>query len=291
VYVAGDNGNNPVLWTDNSAQVLSPSKGSADQVVTSGSDVYVAGFCGESGLGLPSGPGGIYAYWKNGLQVNVGDTEILHSIASIAVVDGNLYFANGSLWVNGSPTSLPEQGVYGQIREVFASGNDIYAVGSDNNNAMVYWKDGLLNGISVANAGSGFPTAFCIYITGDDIYVGGDDAEGRPAYWKNGVVNELQPAVAGSYVSQARSIFVSGNDVYVVGNFYSTSYLQPAYWKNGVQQNLSLNGAVYGMANAIFVADSTVYVVGQTSAGAVLWKNGVATVLAPNGSANSIIVQ
>jgi hypothetical protein len=293
VYIAGNNGTNPILWTDGSEQMLSQSKGSANQVVKSGVDIYVAGYCGGYGAVInPGGPAGVFAYWKNGQQTTVGDTVLLLMQPSIAIAGGSLYFSNGPLWDNGVSGTLPEQGLYGQIREVFASGKDIYAVGSDSEENVVYWKNGDLNVVEKGNRTISYPVADCIYVSGGDVYVGGFDAAGRPAYWKNGVVTELQPSDPGTLVSQAISIFVLGNDVYVVGNYYSpTTYLQPAYFKNGVQQTLALNGAKFGSASDIYVSDSTVYVVGSTADGAVCWKNGVETVLSPVGSANSIIVQ
>lgn len=292
VYIAGDDGNSPILWTDEAEQVLSPSKGSAGQVVKSGNDVYVAGVCGESGSLNPGGPGGVYAYWKNGRQTDMGDTVLLHMQSSIAIAGGSLYFSNGSVWLNGASGTLPEQGTYGQVRELFAAGNDIYAVGNDNSNNVVYWKNGQPITVEKGDPNSSYPLADCIYVSGGDVYVGGFDAAGKPAYWKNGVVTELQPSDPGTLVSQAISIFVHGSDVYVVGNYYSpATYLQPAYFKNGVQQNLPLNGAKFGRANDIFVSDSTVYVVGSTADGAVYWKNGVETVLSPVGSAWSVVVQ
>jgi hypothetical protein len=196
--------------------VLTPSKGTASQVVKAGNDVYVAGVSGEAGLGLPSGPAGIYAYWKNGQQVDIGDTMFLRFGPSLAVAGGSLYFSNGPVWHNGATTPLPGQGVYGRVWELFSSGNP----------------------------GNGYPAAFSLFVSGSDVYVGGDDAAGKPAYWKN-----------------------------------------------GAQQNLLVNGAKFGSANDICVSDTTVYVVGSTADGAVCWKNGVETVLAPVGAAQSVIVQ
>jgi hypothetical protein len=58
-----------------------------------------------------------------------------------------------------------------------------------------------------------------------------------------------------------------------------------------MEYDLPLNGATYGMANAIFVSGQDVYVAGQTTAGAVYWKNGVEIILSSKGSANSIYFQ
>jgi hypothetical protein len=293
VYIAGSNGTNPVLWTNGSPQVLSASVGLAFQVVVSDSDVYVAGMEGGSQTLSFGGPGGYYAYWKNGQQSVITGVGPMADQSSIAIAGGNLYYANGSLWQNGLVYLQQGQGsAESSVVEVFGVGNDIYAVGSDSTDTPVYWKNGQRVVVAQRNPMLSYPFVECIYVTGSDVYVGGFDAGGRPAYWKNGVVTELLPADPGTYVSQARSIFVNGNDVYVVGNYYSpTTAPQPAYWKNGVQQDLPLNGATYGTANDIFVVDSTVYVAGQTSAGAVYWKNGVENLLAAAGEANSVVVQ
>jgi hypothetical protein len=48
---------------------------------------------------------------------------------------------------------------------------------------------------------------------------------------------------------------------------------------------LPLNGAAYGNASSIFVSGKDVYVAGTTAQGAVLWNNGVATLLAAGGNA------
>jgi|HubBroStandDraft_2_1064218.scaffolds.fasta_scaffold76433_2 hypothetical protein len=291
VYIAGDNGTNPVLWIDGSPQVLSTSIGSADQVVISGTDIYVAGLADETHPGSIGGPGGDYVYWKNGRQTDIEAVPENFGQTSVAVSGGNVYYADRLMWRNGSAWAQQGQGMYeSAVFAVFGVGDDIYSVGADSTGTPVYWKNGQRVVVTQSNPMLSYPEVFSIFVADSDVYVGGFDDAGRPAYWKNGVVNELQPSNQGFNVSTAESIFVIGNDVYVVGNYYSTTLpLQPAYWKNGVQQDLPLNGATWGVANDIFVTDSTVYVAGQTSVGAALWKNGVETILATGGTANSVV--
>ncbi len=97
IYVAGDNGSNPVLWKNGVPEILSSTLGSASKVILSGSDVYVAGTCEISAGSLlsPAGPGGQYAYWKNGILNNIGSPGLLEGILSISVAGNDLYYSSG----------------------------------------------------------------------------------------------------------------------------------------------------------------------------------------------------
>jgi hypothetical protein len=297
IYIAGDNGTSPVLWKNGIGSLLSSSGGSASQVVVSGNEVYIAGVTGINwkSAATPAGPGGQYGYWRNGVLTNIGIFELLGPTpgGSIAVAGGNVYFSDGPFWTNGSLVSLQDQGIYGSVRGAFASGNDFYATGSDNNNDAVYWKNDTLNVIAQSNSQTA-PSANCIYVSGNDVYVGGEDINQAALYWRDGVPVYLQTIASGRHISRIGCIYVSGNDVYVIGNTYGTGangYLAPAYWKNGAEIDLPLNGATYGVATGIFVNGSDVYVTGSAANGAVCWKNGVETILSSSGSANSIYIQ
>src|SRR5271154_585796 len=76
IYVAGTNGSSAVLWKNGTANILS-SSGFAGDVVVSGTDVYVAGIANESQSLSPGGPSGQFAYWKNGVQNNIGNIRLL----------------------------------------------------------------------------------------------------------------------------------------------------------------------------------------------------------------------
>ena len=280
IYVAGNNGTNPVIWKNNTPEVLSSSIGYASQIILSGNNVYVAGISGQNNNSSPGGPGGEYVYWKNGIQQNIiagGPEEIS---PSIAVSGTNVFYSYFDCFRNGVVEPLQGKGS-GFIESVFASGTDFYAIGNDSVGHAAYWKNGVVNEV---------PFASCMYVSGNDVYLGGDNA-----YWKNGVITSLAVTSDSSTITNINSIFVAGNDVYVSGDLLVQTMggiNAPAYWKNGVEYDLPLNGAITGITTSIFVFGSDVYISGWTSsAGAVYWKNGVETILSLKGIANSIYVQ
>lgn len=136
-----------------------------------------------------------------------------------------------------------------------------------------------------------------------DVYVAGDyqlpSVAGVPqfavAYWKNGTAVNL-PSIVGNGTSHAQAIAVSGTDVYVAGYDHGASTATattsgiPCIWKNGVEQQLPIPvGGFTGEATAIAVSGTDVYVAGffvtndaTLSRRAVMWKNGVATMIAFN---------
>jgi sulfur transfer complex TusBCD TusB component (DsrH family) len=297
VYVAGDNGNNPVLWKNGVENTLSSTKGTADQVLVWNNAVYVSGIDGESLSLNPGGPGGEYVYWKDGVANNVVMAGVGPTGSGSMAVSGNgVYYVGLRLFKNGVHVPLPGESY---VQSVTLNGADLYAAGSDTVGDAVYWKNGVLHVVAhgyypAASSGTD-PGAFCIAVSGNDVYVGGYNINNMAVYWKNGIETRLVPTLAGSFVSAVNGLFVAGNDV------YATAYLivpgnggenAPAYWKNGVEVDLPLNGATSGYARSIFVSGSDVYAAGWTSsAGAVYWKNGVETVLSTGGSANSIFVE
>lgn len=117
------------------------------------------------------------------------------------------------------------------------------------------------------------------------------------AYWKNGTAVTL-PSIVGNGTSHAQGISVSGTDVYVVGYDHGTNISAtvpttsgvPCIWKNGVEQQLPIPvGGFTGAATAIALSGTDVYVAGffvtndaTQSRRAVMWKNGVATMIAFN---------
>ncbi len=294
VYVAGDDGANPILWKDGTPQTLLTTGGTASQVVLSGEDTYVSGisYQGQATLLTPAGPTGQFCYWKNGSQVNVGTPDFLRTpCCSMAIVGNDVYYtAESTLYKNGSAVTLPGEGS-GYLCSVLASGNDIYVAGRDSAGNAAYWKNGALTVVA-----GGFPNVFCAYVSGNDVYLGGLDGNNISTYWKNGVATQLK-STNGYFVAGVRSLFVAGNDVYAATTVLEPSgYPAPAYWKNGVETDLFLNGSNTGFANSIFVFGTDVYVAGQTvagqsAAGAVYWKNGNLTVLNSKGEANWIYVQ
>jgi hypothetical protein len=299
VYVAGDNGTNPVLWKNGVEEILSTTIGSASKVFVSGNDVYVVGTCEISpgSLLTPAGPGGQYAYWKNGIQNNMGSPGFLEGFVSLAASGNDLYYSTSyQLWENGRIISLPGRGS-GYISSIIASGTDVYIAGSDSVGDAVYWKNGELNvvtqGYYPSHSSGSDPSVYCMFVSGNDVYIGGTSTDDRAVYFKNGVATYLQSSITGANIANVRSIFVSGNDVYATGNLIvpaNGGSNTPAYWKNGVEIDLPLNGAKYGNPTSIFVSGSDVYVSGTTSDAAVYWKNGIERILSSQGTANMIYV-
>jgi hypothetical protein len=305
IYIAGDNGTNPILWKNGKADTLSPTIGSASQVTISGNDVYVAGVYQEienfSSPGVLSGPiTGQYVYWKNGIQNNIGPFRNIVNTSSISVAGNNVFYSDSSAWENGTMIALPGMA---SVRGIFTSGTDVYIAGYDSVQDVVYWKNGQLTVVSpFLGYGSTTPQVSCIYVSGNDVYLGG--MYNQAAYWKNGIVNNLQYTTNTSFVSSINSMLVSGNDVYTPGGLIGVG-LGPAYWKNGIENDLLINGTPNGnttyVTTSVFLFGSDLYVSGYTSTfvpatttyldSAVCWKNGVEINLHSSGRASSIYVQ
>ena len=112
-----------------------------------------------------------------------------------------------------------------------------------------------------------------------------------PVYWKNGVANTV-PHIGDA---EALTVAIAGSDVYLAG--YDTEVggtIQPCYWKDGVEHLLPVPNHFTGTTYAIAVQGSDVYVVGSyfthdsnETQRAMVWKNGVGTLLAFNND-NSV---
>lgn len=303
IYVAGNIGNNPVLWKNGTADTLlnSTNTAFADQIIVSGNDIYVAGQIREF-YGIQD------VYWKNGIQINIGNPDSSFANNSISLIGNNVYYSSsyGLAYENGAIIPLQGLGSY-DVGYTFAVGNDIYFAGNDSVGDVVYWKNGQLNVLlkSVYSPGFGWTqpgVVSCMYVSGNHVCVGGNfNVNLIPIYWKNGIADTLKPSSGSVFVQNLTSIFVSGNDVYATANALGDINHSPqdqnvnsipAYWKNGVEHELPFDGAgEEGTANSIFVSGSDVYVAGSTSSGAVYWKNGIETILSQSGSAKSIYVQ
>lgn len=288
VYVAGDDGVNPVLWIDGKAQTLATDGGFASQVLLAGSEVYVAGVSdqGTNPSLTPAGPYGQYGYWKNGAETRVGTPKFLMSPIAIAVNGNDVYFSNGPLYKNGSSVSLAGLGEQGFVCSAMTVAGDVYLAGRDSTGNGVYWKNGVLHLVAATQPIGPAIQIYCMYVSNGDVYVGGSDLQDRGAIWINGLEHQM-PWPLWDVVC----IFVDGSDVYSISHVVVNNFNIPAYWKNGVQVNLPLNGAAYGNATSIFVSGGDVYVTGVTSHGAVLWKNGVEKVLSSRGEAFSVAVR
>jgi hypothetical protein len=311
VYIAGDNGTNPILWKNGKADTLSQTSGTAYQVLLSGNDVYVGGVIQKTGM-----PGtqitGQYVYWINGTSNNVGSFGNVDLPASIAVSGADVYFANGLGWKNGA-ILLPLPGILnttvsqGNVRATFASGSDIYFAGMDSNSNAVDWKNSTMSIVSAFNrfSSNDAPIVSCLNVSGTDVYVGG--MLHTAVYWKNGTANYLPYLTDGSFVPNINSVFVVGNDVYSTGQILQLGNhtLGPAYWKDTVEQDLQVitptSDVTTYTPTSIFVFGTDIYVAGFSSTyvtpqgapldSAIYWKNGIEISLHSSGTANSIFVK
>ncbi len=318
VYIAGNIGTNAVLWKNGTADTLSSTISTANQVILSGTDVYVAGV--SQGILNPSTvspviQSGQYVYWKNGTQNSIDTVQIIGHPGSVAVAGGDVYYANGYAWKNGAMILLPAISTkptnngtgnngQGTVITNFAVGTDIYFAGIDSLNNGVYWKNGNYNlAAPYGGRGTTMPLVSSMYVSGSDVYLAG--MLDRGVYWLNGTANFLQPGNNNmAFVGSINSIFVLGTDVFTTGRLLPFG-IPPAYWKNGIENDLPVinppDAFTTYTTTSVFVLGSDVYVSGFSSYfpapyaisydTAVYWKNGVETSLRRAGRANSIYVK
>jgi hypothetical protein len=230
----------------------------AGPIFTYGPNIYVAGW--ENSVTGQFSSSQIAKYWKNGIGIPLtGD--------------------NGDAQANG----------------ICLTDTDVYLIGSSVTTSTYhayYWnKEGYHQLI-----GGGYPaygTALTlvdgeVYAAIDDWGTGGNSA----ILWENGVTDSLS-----NYYPYAipNAIAVSGTDVYVGGSIRSL----PAYWKNDsmvILSQHSYGGQEISNVTGIAMVGSDVYAVGTDDGSgnyAVLWKNGVETLLTDgthNAAANAIQV-
>ncbi len=179
----------------------------------------------------------------------------------------SIYSKNGALNNLYSPSGNYVPGSLSFISDMFISGTDVYATGSQGL-ASVNLNDPNVPGVNVAE------------------------------YWKNGVATYL---ANDSIFSEANSVFVSGSDVYVAGavNFYKVPVpggfendfnYTATIWKNGIPTYLT-NSSVNSIANLIQVVGSDVYILGTTgNAVTTLWKNGTPAYFADSLNILSMLI-
>lgn len=208
------------------------------------------------------------------------------------IVSGNDIYAVGStctgssetdiptLWINGQPQAIGNEGNFNKATSVFVAGNDVYVtINESNTNQAFLWKNGesqlLAEGIeSEAN---------CVYVDGDDVYVAGQK-DGCPTLWKNGVPETLGESGA------ALTVLVRNNGVYVAG--YLGSYFSGEAFLYVFLNNVDVLAYNLEMtqAKSIFVTDDgKVYVAGKVNNNAAVWENGNLKILG-EGSAESVAV-
>jgi len=306
IFIAGNNGTNPILWKNGIPDTLSQTTGSAYQILWSG-DLYVTGIIQETGM--PGAKTGQYVYWKDGSPVHIGSFGNVAYPPSIAVSGPDVYYANGySGWKNGTMYPLP--GIptdsafsQGSVKATFATGYDVYFAGTDSNANAVVWKNANMGIVSAYNrfSSNDAPIVSCLYV-GTDVYVGGMLHTG--VYWKNGTPNYLPHLSDGSFVPDINSILVVEN-VFSTGQILQLGNhtLGPAYWKDTLEQDLQVNTPTSDVTTytttCVCVSGTDTYVAGYSSTyttpqsapldSAIYWKNGIEISLHSSGRAYSIV--
>jgi hypothetical protein len=243
--------------------------------------------------------------WINGSVSSITDTQILFSSAganNVYVVGDDIYIAGfqrddlyhqtAKFWKNGIPTALTDGKNNAYANSIYIDGRDIYVAGRESNGSKFIaklWKNGIATNLT---SGVEDATADGFYTFGSEIYVSGFNEKFQSCYWKDGVETVL-PKGAKSVVAQSE--FSDGINKYHSGTQRIGSQYIIKVWKNlEVIDTLIISN--YGSYPAkTFVRGSDIYVVGEISNGsntkAVIWKNGVETVLPEGTSATSIFVK
>ena len=152
---AGSFDNNGLLWTNGNLQVLGPGGiyfgigfQSTVGITVSGSDNYVAGTMPDSSVtrGLTKS-----GYWKNGVFNSLGIKGFIPSCITSAgndiYIGGHVYNSTatpnfkGAYWKSGTFISIANSS---RLIAIVINNNDVYALGIDNNNNNVVWKNGVM---------------------------------------------------------------------------------------------------------------------------------------------------
>jgi hypothetical protein len=223
-------------------------------------------------------------YWKNNTPIYLTDGTRRAGAEKIRVVGNDVYVLGTEnnaqdrrrykIWKNG--TSIPF--LSNELCTVFdfwVDGNDVYAVGINENTQVAYWKNGiqtiLTNNDETNDVGA-------IKVVNGDVYIAGYNIEsGGLTYWKNGVTHPMESSTNSAILPFIDGIEVVGNDVYVIGNYpsYSNGNTPGApqygvYWKNGDLNVLGVNVFTKGIS----VSNNDVYISGSDDSGACYFKNG-----------------
>lgn len=278
-----------LYWKDGNPVPLESTAGvraGVSAMAVSGSDVYAVG--GHSAL-VEAG-----ALWKNGvltmirppspspapsLSDSVSLTGIAVSGADVHISGtafGNSPFSLAVHWKNGDGVALGGGAVNSMANGISIKGTDVFVAGWDG--GARYWKNGAAFGLGSAT-GTGDVSAVAVTDAGDVLAAGYTLTPAGvqvATLWRNGEPSALSDGVKSAC---ALALAVAGPDVYAAGYVVEGGTWVAAFWKNGVQGALPASkgrdSAVFGIAPY----GTDVYAVGSDAGNAVLWKNGVETLL------------
>jgi len=217
--------------------------------------------------------------------------------------------------------SDPTPAAPAKAADVYVAGTFNTLAGTGYNFIPVYWKNGEMHKLSVADAPG---DVYAIAVIGDEIQVIGNlDANGDElSIWKNGEISHF--ANAGSYVysvkvigtdvyalgmindkatywvngspttlsttsdSRIYDVVKDGTDLYVAGFERNVDgYSVATVWKNGSVFSSLSDGKYYAEANGIAINNGTVYVTGTDNQTLKLWTDGNETILGTAGKSGT----
>lgn len=183
----------------------SSSNAQVNDIVVSGSDIYVAGYVNT-----------IAKLWKNGLDMPLPNIVTGNALQAIAI-SGNDVYVTGNIgtntiryWKNNTSADINAPAGYSVFAtDIAVDGNDVYIAGWESNGTTgtaMYWKNG-----TAVRLGDGIrnSTAWGISVKNGTVYVTGNSAAGSSGFidyatlWENGVAK-----VIGTRNSRATAIAV-----------------------------------------------------------------------------------
>jgi hypothetical protein len=206
--------------------------------------------------------------------------------------DGTSYRA--TYWKNGEKTFLQETGKGGYATSLKVKDGDVYIGGVDYTvqpSKAVIWKNGKLDQtINSTSKSYGVQIEF----SGKDLFACTAEESEQVVYYKNNVKTA-------SHAGQLYGFTMSGNDLYACGNLQFTFNANdgplryPVYWKNGNLVKLSeASEGLFSSATEMKISANDIFISGYIDFNsptlkdeAILWKNGVKTVLPSTGPARA----
>lgn len=255
-------------------------------------DVYIVGNIGYYG-----------GYWKNSQFIPLA-MSAKYSFSADMAFSGNDIYVAGSIgdsigyWKNGHFNFLTLSGDSLTPICIALINQDIYI--------LLQLEIGLWNGYLYKNNTLYSPLATInqpgrtnMYTSGTDLYIPGTDLHipSNALYWKNGVPIQLPDNGNGA---RAYGVCLNGPDIYAAGSTFNAgaNTSLATWWKNGIPANLT-DTSTDASADFISSSNGNIYVAGSslpgnqfTSTGvvsAIVWKNGVATILTPAGYSERVM--
>lgn len=255
-------------------------------MVVNGTDVYIVGYYGS-----PKQP----CYWKNGVVVDLPDTDGANTYATSAFYANDKLYVGGYesntgyvvLWEDGVLNKLSSGGVVVNMgtNSLFVNGDDVYATAYETSSGSTakYWKNGTMNEIQ----GAAMPTD--IFVDGDNVYT----AYAGTSYQKNEEVIEV-PFTEGSSTQRLRNLVAKGDNVYAVGVEKIDGNYTIRSWKNGVKTDITSSSHYAGNSPHLAVVDDYMYVAGYVKDKSIdnqkyiakLWKDGEVLYTFTDGTAD-----